>query len=429
MATLSIPIAPAAERSVRRRPAPGGPVVVTSRGDASSDGAIRVAMALAIEAACAIRLVAVLDPAPFVVAEFGTIMDVPAEDSERRRRLDRGIAAQLRRIGIAPTAVAIDVRVGDPPTEIIRAAREAAARALVLGVSHHDLLDRMLGIDTAVRVARAADVPVLVVPPASTGLPRSAVVAVDFSDASVRAARAAVELFPSLDALLLTHVTPHPEPTVDAGARFERRHLVDVEGAFDRFRGSVEVAPRVAVSRHIAHGNAARELVRTARERGAELIVAGSHGRRALQRIFVGSVASALLRSSPVPVLVLPARVGAAAGDPMRAALRDPHCWPDALDEFARRNAGRRATLRTDDSAVGARTHHIDAPFLGCAFDQLDWRLAIMLGDGDASSTHFVRGISGVSELEIVSDDDGRDRALRIVHGERGAQTMLAFTT
>jgi len=317
LGTLSTRVAGDAERSAHARPIARGPVVVTSRGDGSSDGALRVAMALANEAGCDIRLIAVLDLAPIVAPEFGTLMDVPDDDSERRRVLRRAIAAQLRRVGVEPKTVAVDIRIGDPPTEIVRAARDARARLLVLGVSHHDLLDRVLGINTAVRVARAADVPVLVVPRSCTELPRSAIVAVDFSDASVLAARAAVDLFPRLDELLLAHVAPSVEPAIDTVARFEGRYLGDVERAFDRFRESVAVAPGTTVSRQVARGNPGRELLRIAAARGSELIVAGSHGHGALQRIFVGSVATVLLRESPVPVLILPARAGVDSHAPM----------------------------------------------------------------------------------------------------------------
>jgi nucleotide-binding universal stress UspA family protein len=44
---------------------------------------------------------------------------------------------------------------------------------------------------------------------------------------------------------------------------------------------------------------------------GADLVVIGSHGRRGLERLFMGSDAEAIVRTSPVPVLVV--REGCAA--------------------------------------------------------------------------------------------------------------------
>jgi nucleotide-binding universal stress UspA family protein len=45
-------------------------------------------------------------------------------------------------------------------------------------------------------------------------------------------------------------------------------------------------------------------IVETAKERGCDLIAMASHGRRGLQRLILGSVASEVLQLSPVPVLV-----------------------------------------------------------------------------------------------------------------------------
>jgi nucleotide-binding universal stress UspA family protein len=49
---------------------------------------------------------------------------------------------------------------------------------------------------------------------------------------------------------------------------------------------------------------AAAGIGRTAKEEGADLIVAGSHGRSGLQHLVLGSVAAKLAALSPVPVLI-----------------------------------------------------------------------------------------------------------------------------
>jgi nucleotide-binding universal stress UspA family protein len=43
-----------------------------------------------------------------------------------------------------------------------------------------------------------------------------------------------------------------------------------------------------------------------AREVDADLIVAGTHGRTGAVRLVVGSVAESIVRTSPVPVLLVP---------------------------------------------------------------------------------------------------------------------------
>ena len=48
-----------------------------------------------------------------------------------------------------------------------------------------------------------------------------------------------------------------------------------------------------------------RELLSTAEETGAELIVVGTHGRQGLPRFILGSVAERVVRLSPVPVMTV----------------------------------------------------------------------------------------------------------------------------
>lgn len=59
-------------------------------------------------------------------------------------------------------------------------------------------------------------------------------------------------------------------------------------------------------------GRPASEIVRTAKEWAADMIVIGSHGREGIPRALLGSVAEAVMRHAPCPVLVI--RAGTAAG-------------------------------------------------------------------------------------------------------------------
>jgi len=55
-------------------------------------------------------------------------------------------------------------------------------------------------------------------------------------------------------------------------------------------------------------GRVADAIVKHARRWRADLIVMGTHGRRGVRRALVGSDADLVVRYSPVPVLVVPAR-------------------------------------------------------------------------------------------------------------------------
>ncbi|MEI6255934.1 MAG: universal stress protein [Planctomycetota bacterium] len=62
--------------------------------------------------------------------------------------------------------------------------------------------------------------------------------------------------------------------------------------------------PAVSYTHRLTMGDPASEIVRIAAEEGAEMIVIGTHGRSGLTRMLMGSVAEAVVRRAPCPVLV-----------------------------------------------------------------------------------------------------------------------------
>ena len=62
--------------------------------------------------------------------------------------------------------------------------------------------------------------------------------------------------------------------------------------------------PAVPFTHRLTMGDPAGEVVRIAGEEGAEMIVLGTHGRTGMARLLMGSVAEAIVRRAPCPVLV-----------------------------------------------------------------------------------------------------------------------------
>jgi nucleotide-binding universal stress UspA family protein len=88
-----------------------------------------------------------------------------------------------------------------------------------------------------------------------------------------------------------------PRPTVvrqdhDEEALTQLRDLM-----LDAFHGVWEV--------EVVAGHPAETIVRVAHERGADLIVMGTHGRTGLQHVLLGSVAEKVVRLAPCPVLTV----------------------------------------------------------------------------------------------------------------------------
>ena len=77
-------------------------------------------------------------------------------------------------------------------------------------------------------------------------------------------------------------------------------------------------------------------ILKQARRLRADLIVMGTHGRRGLRRVVMGSDAEAVVREAPVPVLLVrsPLRAGRSAGMPRPARSRRA---PSARQRAAKR--------------------------------------------------------------------------------------------
>ena len=81
----------------------------------------------------------------------------------------------------------------------------------------------------------------------------------------------------------------------------------EVQGALQRVvdeKLAASGAGEMMVFAHVRIGNPAEEILRLSIETGADMIVVGTHGRRGIQRLVLGSVASEVVRKATVPVLV-----------------------------------------------------------------------------------------------------------------------------
>jgi nucleotide-binding universal stress UspA family protein len=90
-----------------------------------------------------------------------------------------------------------------------------------------------------------------------------------------------------------------PETPRDLLVAEARDHTREVVAAW-----AARLAPDVAAETFTPEGHPAEEIVAAAKAWSADLIVIGSHGRGALSRVLLGSVAEAVMRHAPCPVLV-----------------------------------------------------------------------------------------------------------------------------
>ena len=409
-----------------------GPILVATDGMPQSNGALAVARALGGATGSAVQAISVqparahIIPDPSLLIEPSALTKLAAEHKERVRLQCANASAE----GPGPVLSEPEVGSGEPERVITRLANTRRAALIVVGLGQHELIDRIFGSETALKISRLSRVPVLAVPAHARKAPYRAVVGLDFSDGSLEAARSALRLLVDGGELHLVHVIPRDRLLVDPYTS-DREYDEMVRHRFARFMAQLAVPPNVTVEHATSSGNAARELVRYAERHGADMIAAGSHGHGVVSRLVLGSVTTALLRAAATSVLVVPSgclseEMGI-VGEKSGTLHVDPSQWSTMLADFTRTNAGRRTRLEIDDPEIGAQAQEIDYPLRGVAFDPHDQRLEIMLGTLGAGAAHHTRSIEHVSSLDFLTAEDGTDVALRVQHGT--GQTVITFLT
>jgi nucleotide-binding universal stress UspA family protein len=224
-----------------------------------------------------------------------------------------------------PLDVQYRMKEGDAAEQILRSSEKLRCDLVVMGTHGRTGLSRLLAGSIAEKVLRNARCPVLALRRQETP-PRGGPIRVilhptDFSDSSGTSLHAARLLARDAGArLVLLHVTP-PELVLEgtlAGVdpQAERDSLETIRGRAD---GPDLKSP---VEARLGQGGAAAEIVRVAREIESDLIVMGTHGRTGLARALTGSVAEAVLRDAPCPVLAMKVPLAEPVEVPGQAARR-----------------------------------------------------------------------------------------------------------
>ena len=132
-------------------------------------------------------------------------------------------------------------------------------------------------------------------------------VAFDGTDQSVAALEFAVGEWPDADLVLLTVIDPS-----EAGFSAGRGVPSGAEEWYETMKAKAEgtLADGVAlvdreVETDIEVGTPREAIVDYAGEADIDHVVIGSHGRKGISRILLGSVAEGVVRTSPVPVTVV----------------------------------------------------------------------------------------------------------------------------
>jgi len=384
-------------------------ILVASDGTPGAVGALRMAAALQERDGSRVEVIGVVEPIP--AFDVGMMVTIPESGLAEARieGLEREIREQIGGITGDAQGWPLEVDAGIPGPRIVRKAKEVGASLILLGLGRHRAVDRLLGGETALQVVRLASCSVLAVPGAGGIIPRTALVAIDFSLHCQRAAEAAARLIDPPGTLILAHVMQGLRFLRDVPEDWESRYRSEVEVRLDELRRALHLPGGIEVRTRILEGDPARELLDLAGEEGVDLLGAGTHGHAFVTRILLGSVSTRLLRGAAVATLVTPAEAEA----PETRAPASEHPWAALLDRFTRDHAGRSVTIEFIDPELGAQVSGKGSPLRGLDFDVRSSTLHIMLGPLGGTEGHVTHSIRSPTSLDLASGG-GRHEVIRV---------------
>jgi nucleotide-binding universal stress UspA family protein len=281
----------------------------------------------------ALHVIPYLSPAMMVPNPLGAGLQAMPADLLMERRED--VEAELHRILTTYTKVGVKMRAevatGQPWREIETQANELPADLVVMGTHGRSGWDRFLMGSTTEKLIRRLNAPVLTIGPTDVAPPttlfRRILCALDLtasSQATLDLAFAFAE--ENIAQVTLLHVIDGDRPewfplkphlaTCEDFTRSAR------EGAIEELYRLGKDAPPFCKTDYVtATGTAWREIVRSADEAQADLIVVGAQGPGSIGESFLGSTAAQTLRHAPCPVMLArPPRVKATIAQSTKVA-------------------------------------------------------------------------------------------------------------
>jgi nucleotide-binding universal stress UspA family protein len=234
-------------------------------------------------------------------------------------RMRQGLEADLVQAQVIDQATVV-IKDGEPADAIEQIAAAHPIDLIVTGIAREGLFASrpvILG-RTVERLLRRVPVPILIVRNRPRASYRHILVMTDFSEPSANALQVALTFFPG-ETLHLLHafevpysgVMPELHRQVES---FRQTHAIELS----HFLSSM-VLPDESRQRFvplIEPGRPANLVRDYVRDRGADLVVLGTHGRGVIAEAFIGSTAKSILSSLPCDALIVRA--------PLRRITREP---------------------------------------------------------------------------------------------------------
>ncbi len=282
-------------------------LLLATDGSPFSEGAIREAIRLAKKCSSRLSAISVIE----TNLEYAAIAPQLLEKAEKTAREHlESVKAQAKKEGVDCSTSILEGE--DSYNYISEEAAKNKISMIIMGRRGRTGLKRLVMGSTAARVIGHAPCNVLVVPKAAVVEFKSIVIATDGSPYSTTAASEAIGIAKKNNSkLTVISVVPAELATpMDVDFAATGRELLgekEMQAAEKNAKAVKEAALKegVAVQAFVMTGKPADAIIETAKEKSADLIIVGSHGRTGIKRLLMGSVAERVIVMSACAVLVV----------------------------------------------------------------------------------------------------------------------------
>jgi nucleotide-binding universal stress UspA family protein len=270
-----------------------------------AEHALEHAVAWATQQQAALQLVHVHAPTPYPLPPGGGAY--VRIEREYVAALHESMTERVRRLHERWPRVHGRVIHGPPAWAIVELASAIEADLVVMGTSGHSAVAHALLGSVADRVLRGSRIPLLLVPHGERSVavpPRKLIVPTDHSEPARSAIRRAAALAGELDAsVLAVHAYELPPYlTRDVALADDIRAAIATTSRQELHE--LGCTPRVEA--RVLEGPAPATIVTATEDAKADLVVMASTGRNMLSTYLLGGVTNRVVRTSHVPVMVLP---------------------------------------------------------------------------------------------------------------------------
>jgi nucleotide-binding universal stress UspA family protein len=285
-------------------------ILICTDGSEYSEGATREGIGLAKKNNAKITALSVID----FNAEFDALApDLLEKMEEQAAGHVRAVKRQAEKEGVASTAMV--TRSETPYLSIAEEASKIKADLIVMGRRGKTGLKRLLIGSVAKRTIGHAPCNVLVIPRNASLACKTILVATDGSHYSESAATEAITMAKGCGADLVVVTAVHAEasaPLDIVSSNMQKDQIagkeMDIAEKSIKFIKELAVKEQVKATTLIYAGSPADVIIHAAREKKADVIVVGSHGRTGIDRLLMGSVAERVIGTADCATLVVKAR-------------------------------------------------------------------------------------------------------------------------